>query len=120
MKTIGLIGGITWLSTLDYYRLLNQLVNQKLGGVSSARIVLSSLEFAEIKRLTEADDWHGLAKIMCETATQLERAGADCILIGANTMHNIADKVQAAISIPIIHIAEETGKSITKLGLKKV
>ncbi|MBS1577682.1 MAG: amino acid racemase, partial [Bacteroidetes bacterium] len=109
MKTIGLIGGITWLSTLDYYRLLNQLVNQKLGGVSSARIILSSLEFAEIKRLTEADDWNGLAKIMCETATQLERAGVDCILIGANTMHNIADKVQAAISIPIIHIAEETG-----------
>jgi aspartate racemase len=120
MKTIGLIGGITWLSTLDYYRLLNQLVNQRIGGVSSAKILLSSLEFAEIKRLTEADDWNGLAEIMCETATKLENAGVDCLLIGANTMHNIADKVQAAVSIPVIHIAKETGKSITKLGLKKV
>ena len=120
MKTIGLIGGITWLSTLDYYRLLNQLVNQKVGGVSSAKIILYSLEFAEIKRLTEANDWDGLAKIMCDAASKLEKAGADCLLIGANTMHNIADVIQAAISIPIIYIAEEAGRSIVQLKLKRV
>jgi len=120
MKTIGLIGGITWLSTLDYYRLLNQLVNERVGGVASAKIILVSLEFAEIKRLTEAHDWDGLAKIMCDAAKKLERAGADCMLIGANTMHNIADTVQATVSIPLIHIAEEAGKSVLKYKLKKV
>lgn len=120
MKTIGLIGGITWLSTLDYYRLLNQLVNQRMGGVSSAKIILVSVEFSEIKRLTEANDWNGLSKIMCDAAGKLEMAGADCVLIGANTMHNIADVVHSSVSIPLIHIAEETGRSIVQRELKKV
>jgi len=120
MKTIGLIGGITWLSTLDYYRLLNQKINQQLGGVNSAKLIISSVNFDEIKTLTLANDWDGLTVIMSKEAKKLEEAGADCILIGANTMHNIADEVQASINIPLIHVAEETGKEITRLQLKKV
>ena len=120
MKTIGLIGGITWYSTLDYYRLLNELVNKQLGGAYSAKIILNSVEFAEIRRLTEALDWPGLAAIMCKAAQQIEAAGADCLIIAANTMHNIADEVQAAINIPVIHIAEVVATAIKKMGLKKV
>ena len=120
MKTIGLIGGISWLSTIDYYRLLNQKINEQLGGVHSAQILLSSVNFDEVKRLTLADDWNGLAGMMSREAKRLEQAGANFILIGANTMHNIADAVQASINIPLIHIAEEAGKEIVKLQLKKV
>jgi aspartate racemase len=120
MRTIGLIGGITWLSTMDYYRLLNQKVNEQLGGVHSAQILLSSVDFNEVKRLTLADDWNGLANMMSREANRLQQAGAACILIGANTMHNIAEAVQASIRIPLINIAVETGKEIQKLQLKKV
>ncbi|MEQ1797263.1 MAG: aspartate/glutamate racemase family protein [Lacibacter sp.] len=120
MKTIGLIGGISWLSTIDYYRLLNQKINEQLGGVHSAQILLSSVNFDEVKRLTLADDWNGLAGMMSREAKRMEQAGADFILIGANTMHNIADAVQASIKIPLIHIAEEAGKEIIKQQLKKV
>jgi aspartate racemase len=120
MRTIGLIGGITWLSTMDYYRLLNQKVNGQLGGVHSAQILLSSVDFNEVKRLTLANDWNGLANMMSREANRLQQAGAACILIGANTMHNIAEAVQASIRIPLINIAVETGKEIQKLQLKKV
>lgn len=120
MKTIGLVGGITWLSTIDYYRLINQMINEKLGGVSSAKILMCSVEFAEIKRLTEADDWNGLFAIVSDVAKKLETAGADCILICANTMHKIADKIQATIKIPLIHIAEETAKAVAQKQLNKV
>lgn len=120
MKTIGLIGGITWYSTLDYYRLLNQKVNEQLGGASSAQLLISSVNFEEIKTLTLAEDWEGLAAIMCSEAKKLEQAGADCLLLCANTMHHIAEKVQASIHIPLIHIAVETAKEISKQQLKKV
>ncbi len=120
MKTIGIIGGITWLSTIDYYRLINQQVNEKLGGVTSAKMIVWSAEFAEIKRLTVADDWDGLAAIISSAAQKLEQAGADCILIGANTMHKIADAVQAAVNIPLIHIAEVTADAVAEQHLKKV
>jgi len=120
MKTIGLIGGITWLSTIDYYRLINQMINEKKGGVSSAKILMCSVEFAEIKRLTEANDWNSLAAIISNAAQKLEVAGADCILICANTMHKIADKIQASIKIPLIHIAEETAKAVVQRQLQKV
>jgi aspartate racemase len=122
MKTIGLIGGITWLSTLDYYRQLNELVNKRMGGVYSAKIILHSLEFNKIKTLTQQNDWKGLAAIICNAAKGLAAAGADCIVIAANTMHNIADEVQAAVNIPLIHIGSVTaeaaaGKGIMKLAL---
>lgn len=120
MKTIGLIGGITWLSTLDYYRQLNELVNKKMGSVYSAKIILHSLEFNEIKALTQRDDWKGLAEIMCSAAKGLAAAGADCIVIAANTMHNIAVEVQAAVNIPLIHIGTVTADAVAKKGIKKV
>ncbi len=120
MKTIGIIGGITWLSSLDYYRLLNQMVNERLGGVEAAKIILYSLNFGEIKILTEAERWDDLAVITSDTARKLEQAGADCILLGANTMHKIADIIQTSVSIPLIHVAEVTATAITKQQLKKV
>ena len=119
-KTIGLIGGLTWHSTLDYYRLLNQLTNDKLGGSSSAKILMYSVNFEEIKTLTYANDWDSIATIMISSAQTLETAGAHCILLGANTMHHIADKVRAAINIPLIHIAEVTAAVIKLKGLQKV
>jgi aspartate racemase len=106
MKTIGLIGGLTWLSTAEYYKTLNQLVNERLGGVYSAKIILHSLDFNEIKTLTENNDWKGIATIICAVAKGLQQAGANCILIGANTMHKIADEIQATVTIPVIHIAD--------------
>jgi len=120
MKTIGIIGGLTWLSTAEYYRLLNEMVNEKLGGVHSAKIILHSVDFHEIKTLTFAEDWQGIIEIIAGIAKKLEDAGADCILIGANTMHKIAAEVQSAVSIPVIHIAEATAKKIEKQGLTKV
>jgi aspartate racemase len=120
MKTIGIIGGLTWLSTADYYRLINQQINEKLGGVEAGKIIIYSVNFAEIKVLTENNDWDIIADIMKEVARKLEAAGADCILIGANTMHKIADEVQGAIQIPLIHIAAETAKVIESKGLQKV
>ena len=120
MKTIGLIGGITWYSTLDYYRLLNEMVNQRLGGVHSARIILCSVDFAEIKSLTEKEDWDAIAAIMCKAAQTLETAGADCVVICANTMHNIAHKLVGAFDIPLIHIAEAVATKINKQKIKTV
>ena len=120
MKTIGLIGGITWHSTLDYYRLLNEEMNNRLGGSHAAKIILNSLDFAEIKILTEQQDWDGIAVIMCKAAKAVEAAGADCLLIGANTMHNIADKVEPVINIPVIHIAEATAAEVKNKNLKTV
>lgn len=120
MKTIGLIGGLTWLSTLDYYRLLNEMVNQQLGGVEAGQIIIYSVNFGEIKVLTEANRWDEIAKRISGAAKKLEQAGADCILIGANTMHKIADKVQASVAIPVLHIAEEVAASIKEKGLSRV
>ncbi len=120
MKTIGLIGGLTWHSTLDYYRLLNELTNKALGGDHAAKIIVNSVDFAEIKLLTEKQDWDGIAVIICEAAKAIERAGANCIMIGANTMHNIADKIQAAVAIPVIHIADAVADAIKIKGLNKV
>ena len=120
MKTIGIIGGLTWYSTIEYYKLLNELVNKRLGGAHAAKIILYSVDFAEIKILTAQEDWKGIAAIMCKAAKSIELAGADCLMIGANTMHNVADEIEAAINIPIIHIAEATAAVIKNRGLKKV
>ena len=120
MKTIGIIGGLTWYSTVEYYKLLNELVNERLGGAHAAKIILHSVDFAEIKVLTEQQDWQSIAAIICKAAQGVELAGADCLLIGANTMHNIADEVAAAINIPVIHIAEAVAGVIKNKGLKKV
>jgi aspartate racemase len=120
MKTIGLIGGTTWHSSVDYYRYINQMVNEQLGGDEAARVILNSVNYGEIISLTQNDDWKGIAKIICKAAIQTEKAGADCILLGANTMHNIAAEVEKAISVPLIHIATETAKEIGKMGITTI
>ena len=120
MKTIGLIGGITWYSTMEYYRLLNEIVNKRLGGSHSAKIILHSVDFAVIRELTEAQDWERLAAIMQEAAKKIRDAGADCLLIGANTMHHIADEVQAAVQIPLIHIAEAVAGAVLQKNIQQV
>jgi aspartate racemase len=120
MKTIGLIGGLSYLSTLDYYRLLNEMVNERVGGVASAKIYLYSVDFSDIKRFTEQQDWESIADIICPAAKKIQAAGADCLLVCANTMHHIADKIQNNLSIPLIHIAEATAKVVANAGIKKV
>src|SRR5438874_599746 len=112
MKTIGIIGGLTWISSLDYYRLINQMVNKRAGGAEAAKIILYSLNFGEIKTLVEAQAWENIATIICDIAKKLEQAGADSILIGANTIHKIADTVRASVNIPVIHVAEVTATAI--------
>jgi len=120
MKPIGLIGGLTYVSTLEYYRYLNEIANEKLGDAEAALIIMYSVNFGEIKTLTEADDWDKISIIMCDAAKKIENAGAACLLLGANTMHKLFDEVQAAIKIPIIHVAEAVAKDIRGNGLKKV
>ena len=120
MKTIGLVGGTGWVSTLDYYRYFNELVFKNTEGESTAEVIINSVNYPAIAKLTAAGKWDDITKIITEAALALQTAGADCILLGANTMHHIAPQVKAAINIPFIHIAEETGKEIKKKGLKKV
>jgi aspartate racemase len=120
MKVIGLVGGLTWVSTLDYYRLFNEMVNERIGGVEAAEVILYSVNFAVIKKLTEAGNWKEIALIISDAAKKLELAGADCLLLGANTMHKIADEVKAAINIPLIHVAEETAKVVARQSYNKV
>jgi aspartate racemase len=120
MKTIGIIGGISWLSSAEYYRLINEMINEYLGGVNSAKIILYSVNYEEIKNLTFSGDWQSISNMISGIARKLENAGAACILLGANTMHKIAGELQQAISIPLLHIADVTGKAIKKAGLAKV
>src|SRR5688572_7564090 len=115
MKTIGLVGGTTWYSSQDYYRYINQMVNEHLGGDESARIVLNSVNYGEIKKLTLDNEWKKIAQIMSVAARRTQDAGADCILLCANTMHNVAEEVENALTIPMIHIAKETAKEINKM-----
>lgn len=120
MKTIGIIGGLTWLSTAEYYRQLNTLVQERLGGSHSAKIAMYSVDFEGIRTLTFADDWDGISRIICSIAQKLEKAGADCLLIGANTMHRIAPAIQTAVQIPVLHIATATAGAIREQGLTTV
>ena len=120
MKKIGLVGGTGWVSTLDYYRYFNELVYKNTNGECTAEVIINSVNYPAIAKLTAAGNWDEIAKIITDAALALQTAGATCILLGANTMHNIAPQVRSAINIPFIHIAEETGKEILKKGIKKV
>ncbi|HAU03406.1 MAG TPA: aspartate racemase [Pseudoalteromonas shioyasakiensis] len=120
MKTIGLIGGMSWESTQSYYQLLNQGVNNKLGGLHSAKIVLVSLDFAHIAALQKQQDWPQMAEILIKAAKQVEAAGADYLLICTNTMHKLAEQVQAAVAIPLLHIADAVGENLIQHNFKKV
>ena len=120
MKTIGLIGGMSWESTQSYYQLLNQGIKNKLGGLHSAKIVLVSLDFAEIAMLQQQQDWPQMAEILIKAAKQVEAAGADYLLICTNTMHKLAEQVQAAVAIPLLHIADAVGENLIQNNFKKV
>ncbi|MFN2457969.1 MAG: aspartate/glutamate racemase family protein [Chitinophagaceae bacterium] len=120
MKTIGLVGGLTWHSTIEYYRIINETVYERAGGDEAAKIILNSVNYGEIKKLTHAGDWKSISSIICFAARQTEIAGADCMLLGANTMHHIAGEVQSVINIPLIHIADATAKQIQTYNLKTV
>ena len=114
MKTIGLIGGMSWESTAVYYRLLNELARDRLGGLHSAELILWSFDFAEIEALQAAGDWAGATDRMVEAARRVERAGARCLLICTNPMHKMAPEVEAAVGIPLIHIADATAGAIRR------
>ncbi len=120
MLTIGLLGGMSWESSAHYYRLINQEMRARLGGNHSARSILLSVDFAEIEALQHAGQWEVLTDRMVAAAQQIERAGADMLLICTNTMHLMAEGVQAAISIPLLHIADPVGQAITGQRLAKV
>ncbi|BES72890.1 aspartate/glutamate racemase family protein [Marinobacter nanhaiticus D15-8W] len=120
MKTIGLLGGMSWESTVSYYRALNEGVKRALGGLHSARIVLNSVDFAEIETLQKSGDWPATANILSRAAQSVESAGADFLLIGTNTMHKVAPEIQAAISIPLLHIADATAEKLKADGVRHV
>jgi aspartate racemase len=120
MKTIGLIGGMSWESTQTYYRLINQAVREQLGGLHSARIILYSLDFAEIEIHQRRGEWGLAADILIAAARSLEKAGADFVLICTNTMHKVAPDVEAAIGVPLLHIMDATAAAIASDGLKCV
>jgi aspartate racemase len=120
MKTIGLIGGMSWESTREYYRILNEETRRALGGFHSAKCILYSVDFAEIEKLQHEDRWEDLTAIMVRAAHTLENAGADFILICTNTMHKMADDVQKSIGIPLLHLVDTTAEQIRQDGLRKV
>jgi len=120
MKTIGLLGGMSWESTVGYYRALNEGIKQKLGGLHSARIVMVSVDFAPLERLQHDGDWEGIAEILAADARRIEAAGADFLLIGTNTMHRVAPQIEAAVGIPLLHIADATAQVIRNAGIRTV
>lgn len=118
-KLIGLLGGLSWESSAEYYRLINQAVRQRLGGVHSARILLWSFDFGEIEALQDAGRWDDAAALMADAARRIERGGAELLLICSNTMHRMAAEVQQAVSIPLLHIADPTAERLREAGLRR-
>jgi len=120
VKTIGLIGGMSWESSAQYYRIINQEVRQRLGTLHSARSLMLSVDFGEIEHLQHADNWDALAVHMVRAAQGLERGGADVVVLCTNTMHRMAPDIAAAVSIPMLHIADPTATAIVRAGHRKV
>lgn len=120
MKTIGMIGGMSWESSAEYYRMINEEIKRQLGGLHSAKIILFSVDFAEIERCQSEGRWDDAGEILGEAAFSLEKAGADFIVICTNTMHKVIDQIYQKTSLPILHIADETAAQIKKLGIKKI
>lgn len=119
-QKIGMIGGMSWESSAQYYRLANELVRARLGGLHSARIVLASVDFAEIERLQVTGDWDAAGEVLAQEARGLEAAGADFLLICTNTMHKVADAVQAAVDIPLLHLGGATAQAVRRAGITDV
>lgn len=120
MKTIGLIGGMSWESSQDYYRIINETAREKLGGLHSAKSLMASFDFAEIEALQHSGNWEEATSRMVEAARNLEKGGADMVLICTNTMHKMAQEVQDGVKIPLLHIADPTGKAIRERGIAKI
>lgn len=119
-RILGLIGGMSWESSAEYYRLINQGVRDRLGGLRSARILMWSFDFAEIEALQHAGRWDDATALLVEAGQRLQRGGAECLVICTNTMHRMADAVQAAVDLPLLHIADPTAARIRAAGLRRV
>jgi len=120
VKTIGLLGGMSWESTLEYYRAINQGVNEKLGGLHSAKIAMFSVDFQPVEQLQHAGDWKSLGRILSSAAQRVEAGGADCLVLCTNTMHKLADEIQLAIDLPMLHIADATAERLKNAGIETV
>lgn len=120
MQTIGLVGGMSWESSIEYYRMLNTGVEERLGGLHSAKCVMSSVEFAELTELQQADRWDDVAALLAEAAQGVERAGADLLLMCTTAFHKVADAVEAAVDIPFVHLADVVAEAAKAKGLTKI
>ncbi|MCA1900185.1 MAG: aspartate/glutamate racemase family protein [Chloroflexi bacterium] len=120
MKTIGLIGGMSWESSIEYYRIINETVKEKLGSLHSAKSLMVSVDFAEIEKLQREDRWEEAGEILAKCAQALERGGADFIVLCSNTMHKLADQMMAGVTIPLLHIADAAAERIMAAGVKKI
>lgn len=120
MKILGLIGGMSWESTIPYYRMINQHVKEQLGGLHSAKIILYSVDFHEIEQLQAKGDWQTAGQVLSDAAVSLKRAGADVIVVCTNTMHKVADEIETACGLPLLHIADATAAQIKQQGISKI
>ncbi|MEU6235064.1 aspartate/glutamate racemase family protein [Kitasatospora sp. NPDC047058] len=120
MKTLGLIGGMSWESTAEYYRTLNQLTRERLGGLHSARLVLHSVDFATIEQFQAEGRWDEAGAVLADAARSLEAAGAELLLLCTNTMHKVAGTIEAAVSVPLLHLADATADAVRAAGLRTV
>jgi aspartate racemase len=120
MRTIGLLGGMSWESSSEYYRLINQHIQQRLGGLHSAQCVMYSVDFAQVEELQHRGAWEEAGALLADAAQRLERAGADIVVLCTNTMHKIAPAIEAAVAIPLLHIADPTAHAITREGIRVV
>ncbi|CNF81719.1 putative aspartate/glutamate racemase [Yersinia bercovieri] len=120
MKILGLIGGMSWESTIPYYRMINQQVKEQLGGLHSAKIILYSVDFHEIEQLQVKGDWQSAAKVLSDAAVSLKLAGAEVVVVCTNTMHKVADDIEAASGLPLLHIADATAAQIKQQGINKI
>ena len=120
MRRIGLLGGMSWESTALYYRLVNEEVRERLGGFHSARLVMASVDFAEVEAMQATDDWAAAGDLLAREAQGLEAAGAECVVLCTNTMHKVADAIEAAVGIPLLHLADVTAAAVQAAGLDRV
>jgi len=120
MRTLGLLGGMSWESTLPYYRIVNERVRERLGGLHSARLVLYSVDFAEIERLQHAGDWSSAGRVLADAAYALQRAGAEALVICTNTMHRVLEAIEETVDIPVLHIADSTARRMRAQGVKTI
>ena len=120
LRRIGLLGGMSWESTALYYRLVNEEVRDRLGGFHSARLVMASVDFADVEAMQAAGDWDAAGSLLADEARTLEAAGAECVVLCTNTMHKVADAIEAAVGIPLLHLADVTADAVRRAGLDRV